>query len=66
MKTFTIMKIANQYNRSRVAVQNWIEQGKFPNARKVISPAGEYWEVPFDDLINFTPPKRGRRKSKDS
>lgn len=64
MKTFTILKIAKHYNRSRVAVQNWIEQGKFPNARKVVSPVGEYWEVPVDDLVEFRPPKRGRRRLK--
>jgi hypothetical protein len=62
MRMLKKSEIAAKFNRSLVAVQFWIEQGLFPNAKLNKSGLVPYWEVPESDLKDFKPPERGRRK----
>ena len=64
MKKLRISEIAKKYNRSRVAVLNWIKDGLLPGA--VLNDQGliPYWEIPESDLKNFKIPESGRPRTK--
>jgi hypothetical protein len=40
-------------------VRLWCKQGRFPNARLVSHPRGDYWTIPVGDLKTFVKPKPG-------
>lgn len=61
MKKLRISEIAKKFNRSRVAVQFWVEQGMFPNAELNTAGLVPFWEIPEEDVKKFTPPARGRK-----
>lgn len=63
MKEFTIAEVAEKYHRDRSNVLRWIKAKKFPNARMIIAPIGNYWMIPETDLKNFRSPRRGPQKS---
>lgn len=49
MKKLTIREIHEKTDIAIPTLSRWCRLGKFPNARKVFSPSGEYWEIPEDD-----------------
>ncbi len=66
MKVLTIREINKNTGIAISTLSKWCRLGKFKNAKKVVSPAGEYWEIPEADwkaiesgLIEV---KRGRPK----
>ena len=64
MKEFTIAQLAEKFQRDRSSILRWIQSGKFPNARLITSPLGEYWIIPAGDIENFKLPTPGVKKSK--
>lgn len=69
MKFLTIREIHENTGIAISTLSKWCRLGKFPNAKKINSPAGEYWEIPEDDWKIFesglAEVKRGRPKKKD-
>lgn len=57
----TVREIADRTGAAIATVSRWCRIGKFPNARKVTTPIGEYWEVPETDLKDIQV-KMGRPK----
>lgn len=66
MREFTISETAERFKRDRSSVLRWIQSNKFPNARLVTSPLGDYWMIPESDLDNFEIPRRGPNRAKIS
>lgn len=64
MKEFTIAEVAVRFERDRSSVLRWIQSKKFPNARLVSSPLGDYWLIPENDINSFERPTPGPKKSK--
>jgi hypothetical protein len=55
----TTKEAATQLDESERLVRLWCQQGRFPNARRVEHPRGDYWIIPVDDTKNFMKPKPG-------
>jgi predicted site-specific integrase-resolvase len=51
-KTLTIREAAKLTGAAIWTVGKWCRTGKLPNAKKVNTPFGEYWEIPESDLAN--------------
>lgn len=66
MKYLTVKEIALKFGVDKRAAQNWVKDGRFPNAKmEIIPPFGGVWKVPEFDLVNFVRPKAGNpRKEK--
>jgi hypothetical protein len=66
MKKLTIREIHEKTDISIKTLSRWCRLGKFPNAEKISSPAGEYWEIPEDEWNEYASHrgevKRGRPK----
>jgi excisionase family DNA binding protein len=64
-KILTAKEAADQLNASRGTVTAWCRKGKFPNARKIVTPFGDHWEIPESDLSGVEI-KMGRPKKNES
>ena len=51
---------AKRLGESERLVRLWCKQGRFPHARLVAHPRGDYWVIPERDLKGFDKPKPGR------
>jgi excisionase family DNA binding protein len=51
----TVREVAERLEASRATITAWCRKGKFPNAKKIKSPAGDYWEIPESDLKSEPP-----------
>lgn len=49
-KKLTVIQVAEKLEASRATISRMCRQGKFPNAKKIESPIGDYWEIPESDL----------------
>ncbi len=58
-RELTTREAAAQLGESDRLVRLWCQQGRFPNARLVEHPRGDYWAIPSSDLASFTKPKPG-------
>lgn len=56
----TTREAAERLEESERLVRLWCQQSKFPNARLVEHPRGDYWLIPARDLASFVKPKLGR------
>lgn len=69
MNKLTIREIHEKTGIAVPTLSRWCRKGKFANAQKVISPAGEYWEIPETEWNDFESGlgevKRGRKKKTD-
>lgn len=64
MANLTSSKVAGMLGVAHSTVRSWCNRNLFPSAAYIETPAGGYWQIPEEDLKNFTPPKPGRpRKS---
>ena len=52
-KRLTAKEAAKKLNASRGTVTAWCRKGRFPNAKKIITTMGEYWEIPERDLVGI-------------
>jgi hypothetical protein len=55
----TTAEVAERLGASDRVVRLWCQAGRFPNARRVETPRGDYWTIPAGDLKNFVKPKPG-------
>jgi len=55
----TTKQAAERLGESDRVVRLWCAGGRFPNARRVEHPRGDYWIIPAADLKNFVKPKPG-------
>jgi len=55
----TTGEAAARLGESDRLVRLWCKQGRFPNARLVSHPRGDYWTIPAGDLKTFVKPKPG-------
>jgi len=55
----TTTEAAAKLNESDRLVRLWCQQGRFPNARRVEHPRGDYWLIPARDVASFVKPKPG-------
>lgn len=46
MKKLTVRQIHESTGIAVPTITKWCRLGKFPGAEKIISPAGEFWEIP--------------------
>lgn len=53
MKKLTVREIHDATAIAVPTITRWCRQGKFPNAEKKITPAGEFWEIPEDEWLVF-------------
>ena len=62
-KILTVKQAAERLESSRSTIRLWCQQGKFPNAKKIVTPVGEHWEIPEGDLngveIRMGRPRKG-------
>lgn len=58
-KGLTTSEAAAHLDESDRLVRLWCQQGRFPNARRVEHPRGDYWVIPFRDVEGFIKPKPG-------
>ena len=69
MKKLTIREIHEKTGIAVPTLSKWCRTGLIPNAQKVDSPAGSYWEIPEEDWIVFEKKKGevkpGRPKKND-
>ncbi len=56
---FTTKEAAAELDESERLVRLWCQQGRFPHARRVEHPRGDYWLIPKHDVESFTKPKPG-------
>ena len=63
---FAAKQIAARLDRPVAArtVRLWCKDGRFPNARLVDHPLGDYWVIPETDVKAFVPPEMGRPATK--
>jgi excisionase family DNA binding protein len=59
MKELTTTEAAERLGVAQVTVRLWCKQGRFPNARLVEHPRGDYWVIPPGDLRGVEPRKPG-------
>ncbi|HEX3558267.1 MAG TPA: helix-turn-helix domain-containing protein [Pyrinomonadaceae bacterium] len=55
----TTSEAAARLGESPRLVRLWCQQGRFPGARLVEHPRGDYWVIPAGDLRSFVKPKPG-------
>ncbi len=55
----TTGEAAARLGESDRLVRLWCKQGRFPNARLVSHPRGNYWTIPARDLQDFVKPRPG-------
>jgi hypothetical protein len=55
----TTKEAAAHLQESDRLVRLWCQQGRFPRARRVEHPRGDYWVIPLRDIETFTKPKPG-------
>ncbi|MGI9108303.1 MAG: helix-turn-helix domain-containing protein [Pyrinomonadaceae bacterium] len=58
-KELTTSEAAAHLDESDRLVRLWCQQGRFPNARRIEHPRGDYWVIPFRDVESFVKPKPG-------
>lgn len=58
-KELTTKEAAAQLGESDRLVRLWCQQERFPNARRVAHPRGDYWLIPAGDLARFVKPRPG-------
>ncbi len=58
-KELTTREAAARLDESDRLVRLWCQQGRFPNARRVEHPRGDYWTIPLQDVEGFIKPKTG-------
>jgi hypothetical protein len=58
-KELTTSEAAARLEESDRLVRLWCQQGRFPNARRVVHPRGDYWVIPASDIEAFIKPKPG-------
>jgi hypothetical protein len=58
-KELTTSEAAARLDESNRLVRLWCQQGRFPHARRVEHPRGDYWIIPAGDLQGFVKPKPG-------
>jgi hypothetical protein len=63
-KKLTVIQVAERLEASRGTISRMCRQGKFPNAKKIESPIGDYWEIPENDLSGVEI-KMGRPKKEN-
>jgi hypothetical protein len=56
----TTTQVAERLKAADVTVRLWCRQGRFPNARLVEHPRGDYWVIPESEVKKFEPPQMGR------
>jgi len=59
MKELTTTEAAERLGVAQVTVRLWCKQGRFPHARLVEHPRGDYWLIPPGDLNGVAPRKPG-------
>ncbi|QQS31887.1 MAG: helix-turn-helix domain-containing protein [Acidobacteriota bacterium] len=60
-RKITAREVAERLGAAVSTINRWCRIGKLPNARKVKTPLGEYWEIPESDLMGVEV-KMGRPK----
>jgi hypothetical protein len=55
----TTREAAARLDESDRLIRLWCQQGRFPHARRVDHPRGDYWVIPASDLKGFVKPKPG-------
>ena len=58
-KELTTGEAAARLGESPRLVRLWCKQGRFPGARLVEHPRGDYYLIPAREVDNFVKPKRG-------
>ena len=58
-ETLTTSEAAARLGESDRLVRLWCKQGRFPGAKLVEHPRGDYWTIPASDLKGFVKPKPG-------
>jgi len=58
-KELTTREAAAHLDESDRLVRLWCQQGRFPNARRVEHPRGDYWVIPLRDVEGFIKPTPG-------
>ncbi|HEX8503704.1 MAG TPA: helix-turn-helix domain-containing protein [Pyrinomonadaceae bacterium] len=58
-ETLTTGEAAARLGESDRLVRLWCKQGRFPGAKLVEHPRGDYWTIPARDLKDFVKPKPG-------
>ena len=58
-KELTTGEAAARLKESPRLVRLWCSQGRFPGARLVEHPRGDYYLIPTREVDNFVKPKRG-------
>jgi hypothetical protein len=58
-ETLTTSEAAARLGESDRLVRLWCKQGRFPGAKLVDHPRGDYWTIPARDLKDFVKPKPG-------
>lgn len=58
-KELTTSEAAAHLDESDRLVRLWCQQGRFPHARRVEHPRGDYWVIPYRDVTSFVKPKPG-------
>lgn len=66
MADLTTKDVAERFGVLDATVRLWRRQGLFPRAYEEQTPRGTVWRIPETDLDGFAPPKRGRRKIKET
>lgn len=61
----TVKEAADRLESSRSTITLWCREGKFPNAKKIVTRVGEHWEIPESD-VDGVEIKIGRPKKGDS
>jgi hypothetical protein len=59
VEELTTSEAAARLGESDRLVRLWCQQGRFPNARLIKHPRGDYWAIPAKDLKDFVKPKPG-------
>ncbi len=62
----TTTEAAERLKAADVTVRLWCRQGRFPGARLVEHPRGDYWVIPESEVKKFEPPQIGRPPGKPS
>lgn len=69
-KMLSVREVAEKLDVPVSSVRVWVWKGRFPGAKKEVTPLGEYWEIPEDALEGFElgkpGPKPGEKKAKDA
>lgn len=46
----TAREVANRLGAAVSTINRWCRIGKLPNAKKISTPFGDYWQIPESDL----------------